>query len=95
MYRRKLRKLRCSCLLTLPVSVLYFLSDPVAVQRQPVQPGGTVHGAAALDSAASHPSELPGYFLPQPGGLIGAAHLCRVAAEFLQDRLSRDHHLPS
>ena len=61
-----------------PGAAFYLLPDPLAVQRQPFHPGGAVRRAAALDPAASHPSELPGYLLPQPGGLLRPAHLCRL-----------------
>ena len=43
--------------------LLHFLSDPVAVQRQSFHAGGAVHGAAALDPAASDLPELHGHLL--------------------------------
>ncbi len=71
--------------------LFYFLSRSLAVQRQPVHPGGTVCSPHSLDPATPDPDELSGYHLPQPGHFICTAHFCGGHIKFRKDRFRSDN----
>ena len=78
-YRKVVRKI-ILLLFSIPVILIYLLTNPVASLCQFIHPSGIVHNPSALDPTTPHFAELPGHFLSQLVCIYSAAHLCRFFA---------------